>query len=491
MAFWGDQQGDLFMNKLQCYAAGDLSGELEAKAFSGRWGKLAGHVKALVGNLRNFVAESQVSASRVEAATSEVSRAISVSRTAADQLAQEVAAGHEAAEQLAQRAVQGAAQVQSVLDASQTIANIAGEIVSASENSLASAAAGSRAVDDVGGAIGKIAAESKRIEGEIENLTQLARKIDTLLASIQGIASQTNLLALNAAIEAARAGEHGRGFAVVAHEIQQLADASSDAARSANALLAQIDHGVSESSLAMKSELLAVEGGVAAVAEARGHLKEIVSASEAVKNSLTNANDERQQQLSAAGSAAQQLLEIKETGLMMKQRMDKAAQSIARHEEQSVRLDEMGRLLQTVAGELVQATSAVQLIDQAYIESAAFKNQVDELLQALLDLAAEPTVIALAPAAHQTALQAWMQARENVEAVWSNEPDGAFIVSLPPAGLANAASREWFQAAGAGQKYVSPVYISAISKRPCITVACPIRGADGSVIGVLGADLGL
>ena len=91
MAFWGDQQGDLFMNKLQCYAAGDLSGELEAKAFSGRWGKLAGHVKALVGNLRNFVAESQVSASRVEAATSEVSRAISVSRTAADQLAQDLA----------------------------------------------------------------------------------------------------------------------------------------------------------------------------------------------------------------------------------------------------------------------------------------------------------------------------------------------------------------------------------------------------------------
>ena len=84
-----------------------------------------------------------------------------------------------------------------------------------------------------------------------------------------------------------------------------------------------------------------------------------------------------------------------------------------------------------------------------------------------------------------------MQARKNVEAVWSNKPDGAFIVSLPPAGLANAASREWFQAAGANQKYVSPVYISAISKRPCITVACPIKDAAGSVIGVLGADLSL
>ena len=59
----------------------------------------------------------------------------------------------------------------------------------------------------------------------------------------------------------------------------------------------------------------------------------------------------------------------------------------------------MGGLLKTVAGELVQATSAVQLIDQAYIESAAFKNQVNELLQALLGLAAEPAVVSLAPGA--------------------------------------------------------------------------------------------
>ena len=69
--------------------------------------------------------------------------------------------------------------------------------------------------------------------------------------------------------------------------------------------------------------------------------------------------------------------------------------------------------------------------------------------------------------------------------------DGAFIISLPPAGLANAASREWFQAAGKGQKYVSKVYISAISKHPCITVACPIKHEDGSLIGVLGADIRL
>ena len=491
MGIFGNRQGELLIEKLQRYASGDLSAKLEENLFSGQWRKLAVSVGALVEKLRGFVAESQVSASRVAAATNEVGQAIGASRAAADQLGQEIAAGHEAADQLAQRAVQGAAQVQAVLDASQAISQIAGEIVSASENSLASASSGYRAVDDVGGAMSQIAAESRRIEGEIENLTKLAREIDTLLASIQGIASQTNLLALNAAIEAARAGEHGRGFAVVAHEIQQLADASSGAARSANALLAQIDHGVSESALAMKSELSAVAGGVAAVAEARGHLEKIVAASGAVKNSLTAASQERQQQLDAAAAAALQLTEIKETSLAMKKRMDQAAAGIAQHEAQAVRLDKMGRLLQTVAGDLVAATSAVQLIDKAYIESDAFRSQVAGLTGELADLAATAPLVSLAAGAHEKTLTTWLDQHPAVEAVWSNQVDGAFVISLPPAGLANAASRDWFRSAVRGEKYVSAVYISAISKRPCITVACPIVDGAKRIIGVLGADLSL
>ena len=76
-----------------------------------------------------------------------------------------------------------------------------------------------------------------RMGATMGDISLAGRRIEEMIALIEGIAFQTNILALNAAVEAARAGEQGRGFAVVAAEVRHLAQRSTAAAKEIKAQL--------------------------------------------------------------------------------------------------------------------------------------------------------------------------------------------------------------------------------------------------------------
>lgn len=144
----------------------------------------------------------------------------------------------------------------------------------------------STAVDEMGGAIGEIAANAARAataanqtldlvqagtETGRQTISALSRidetvglsattigELDTAISrigsvsnTIREIAEQTNLLALNAAIEAARAGDQGRGFAVVADEVRKLSERTSASTADIAKIVQTIQAGTNETKESM------------------------------------------------------------------------------------------------------------------------------------------------------------------------------------------------------------------------------------------------
>lgn len=226
--------------------------------------------------------------------------------------------------------------VQGVVDATQEMNELAGELVTAAEDSAgqsATAADASAKISEnvqtaasaadqlsmsVGGIMGEfsyaasIASDAETHAREtnvvVDKLAGLTLSIGEIVQLISGIASQTNLLALNATIEAARAGDAGKGFAVVAAEVKSLADQTAQATRD---IQAQID--------AVQSEMKAAVATIGRTTETIGKIGAInatVSSSIARQDGATSAIAQNVQK-AAEGSwhVAENLERVRETAL--------------------------------------------------------------------------------------------------------------------------------------------------------------------------------
>ncbi|MEG0259904.1 MAG: methyl-accepting chemotaxis protein [Lysinibacillus sp.] len=93
------------------------------------------------------------------------------------------------------------------------------------------------AIETLVNSIQQIASGNNEALKNIRALEENAGQVERIIGLVGDIAAQTNLLALNASIEAARAGEHGKGFAVVAEEVRGLADESAKAVQGITSLI--------------------------------------------------------------------------------------------------------------------------------------------------------------------------------------------------------------------------------------------------------------
>lgn len=156
-------------------------------------------------------------------------------------------------------------------------------IQESSENIFSSMEQTNSVVEEIANSSQKLASTISNIANYTKKTNEKLKYIDSVLVSIQNIASQSNLLALNAAIEAARASDAGRGFSVVANEMKKLAQLSSDSGKQISEIIIQIKESVERIESEISESSLVADSQAAATEEVTASLEEITSSTESLR----------------------------------------------------------------------------------------------------------------------------------------------------------------------------------------------------------------
>lgn len=179
-----------------------LYGEDEVKKLETSFGRMARHLRELIGSVQ--AASRELSTSTAQIAVT----AKQAMTTAAEQATtvQEVGTT-----------------VEEIGQTSRVVSDRAQDVVEVAEQAVEGGQKGTQSI------------------AEAQHALELIARIIEIVETVNELAEQSNLLAVNASIEAAKAGEHGRGFGVVASEVRSLAGQSKKAAKQIREILKRIE----------------------------------------------------------------------------------------------------------------------------------------------------------------------------------------------------------------------------------------------------------
>lgn len=324
------------------------------------------------------------------------------------------------------------------------------------------------------------------MERQVQDLGRHASGIGEINVSLQAIVAQTSLLAQSAAIEAANAGEQGRGFAVVARQIRQLAEESVEAVKQSTGIVRQIEAGIRQVVESVNGDRHAVETGLGEAGQTRDKMDVIFNSFLKVDQHVGKTLEFAVEQADRTAAANQMLEEVVELVGLMTGSVD---DTLAQNKRQRHEINNLGRVSRELKASADELIEAVQQAGVRIWEEGSISSDMAAWTELLRDLAADPALADLDEEAHSVVLGAWLRRTQGMEAIWSNRSDGSFVFSEPEAGLLNARGRDWWRKAMAGETFISDVYLSAITKRPCLTVSMPLRRSDGTPFGVIGIDI--
>lgn len=344
---------------------------------------------------------------------------------------------------------------------------------------------------EIVGTIGEIRKSSDMTVVYMEKLEQTSNQIISILESVEDISEQTHLLALNAAIESARAGIAGKGFAVVSAEIGKLSTSTSDAVKNVSSLISGIQDEIRNVSIMVKSNTAYVMKGVSISKNVEEDLGTICRSFESVMAKVGGIKDISAIEKQFGSDIEKKAGDVNRTVSLAERSVTSVYDAVRTQKDHMNDLSEMSKRLVTAS------SSLTGLFDSSFFSGANYLTpDLEEKIKKAFDIMdtsflSAKDVSARDSSVHETIISKLVAQYPFIEAAWTNDEKGRFIISVPPAGIANAGVRDWFKESVSGRKYVSGVYISAITKNPCITVSKPFMSGSGEILGVVGFDIRL
>lgn len=332
--------------------------------------------------------------------------------------------------------------------------------------------------------------ESFKISGQYTaNLVTRSREILKILDTVKRIATQINLLALNASIESARVGELGKGFAVVAEEINSLAGVTSRSVKEIHSLLHNTLDDIENVNSVFQKNYEKIKKELILSSHIKENLQNIDGSFKSVITIIQSLHDLTDKEVIIANDIQRKIQSTEKTLQSNKEYVDKVVTSVNLQKENFEGISDLGNSLNDSSQNLISVLSTIK----EEIPELKLEVSQEKILQCKTiikeQILTNPKITSMNKEEHNKFLKQIIKDNLNIEAIWTNDFKGRFLCSIPKAGIANAGVREWFQKSIQGNEFVSAIYISAITKSPCITISFPILGSDQKIIGVLGADI--
>ncbi|MDK2801451.1 MAG: hypothetical protein PWP27_1666 [Clostridiales bacterium] len=325
----------------------------------------------------------------------------------------------------------------------------------------------------------------------ISRLNTATKEIASIFETVDNIAKQTHLLSLNASIESARAGEHGRGFGVVAEEIRQLADDSKEAVSQITSLLNNVSVEVSDLTAKIQDNQDSVSKSVQYSKNVEKSLNKIEDSYGKVQNMIQNIINMSEKQYTHASNISQKIENVQSISQQAAASFDIVYESVNKQKDNFKEIEALCEYLSNASSTLSLLTEKAET-NILKDNMSKFNSIAQDIIEVIKkEVLTADDILSFDSKTHQILLDEVLKQHASIEAIWTNNAKGQFIYSNPPAGIVNAKVREWFQESIKGKEFISPIYISAITKNPCITLSLPITNTTGQCIGVIGVDLKL